>query len=54
MDDSRVSFNMIENADGEDIGTQLYLSNYDCHITVTYELTPSLECLVQLLPNAEH
>lgn len=58
MDDGRVSFNMIENADGEpvmdseDMGTQLYLCDYDIHITVTYEFTPSQERLIQLLPNA--
>lgn len=57
-DDGRVSFNMIENADGEqvadgeDMGTQLYLSDYDCHITVSYEFTPNREQLEQLLPKA--
>ncbi|OMF76798.1 hypothetical protein [Paenibacillus glucanolyticus] len=61
MDDGRLSFNIIENADGEpvpnggeDMGTQLYLCDYDCHIKVTYEFTPNRERLAELLPNAEH
>lgn len=59
MDDGRVSFNRIENADGEpvpdgkDTATQLYLCDYDCHIKVTYEFTPNRERLAELLPNAE-
>ncbi|MGC6586636.1 hypothetical protein ACPV3A_16915 [Paenibacillus sp. Dod16] len=59
MDDGRVSFNMIENADGEpvpngeEMGTQLYLCDYDCHIKVIYEFTPNQERLAELLPNAE-
>ncbi|WP_145142356.1 hypothetical protein [Paenibacillus sp. Y412MC10] len=58
-ENGHVSFNMIENGDGEpvepgqDMGTQLYLCDYDCCIKVAYEAIPSRESLAELLPNAE-
>ncbi|QNR70467.1 hypothetical protein IAQ67_28570 (plasmid) [Paenibacillus peoriae] len=57
--DDRITFNMIENGDGEpveagqDNGTQLYLCDYSIYVEYVFKYKLGAENLAQLLPNAE-
>ncbi len=58
MDNGRISFNMIENGDGEEVYNdraykgQLYLCNYDVYIEIHTIEEPNKELLSLLLPKA--
>lgn len=65
MDDGRVSFNTIENGNGDILSPeeqdeydkrdeQLYICDYDVMIEIQQVYEPNMEQLVSLLPNAEY
>jgi hypothetical protein len=65
MDDGRISFNRIEDSEGnyvKDIetekqmsknGEQLYLADYDVYIEILDVFAPSMQELKEIFPNAE-